>query len=183
MRAPRIFKETIWEKVGEFISQYPDAEKVPVDIEKIAAFDMGIEIIPSPELEGLDIEAYITRDFKSIVVMASHYYDDRYYNRVRFSIAHELGHLILHRQFFEAYNNGIDEWFEFMRKMPDPEYRFLENHANEFAGVLLVNADTLVELVDSGVPFNDLARRFQVSRQVINKRILNGDIEPRLRQD
>jgi Zn-dependent peptidase ImmA (M78 family) len=183
IKAPYLLKKDIWEKTHNFKLTYPRANTVPVNIEEIVALDMGIEIIPEPNLKAsCDIDAYITRDFKSIVVDRNQYMDDKFYPRVRFSIAHEIGHLVLHKEFFERNNigNSTDNWFEFMRNIPEREYTFLEMHANEFAGVLLVPADELISSLKTYGQFHDIARHFQVSADVIKRRIVNDDVAPNL---
>jgi len=179
IKAPYLPKPKIWEKVGDFKKLYSRANKIPVEIEEIAGFDLKIEIVPEPGIKSLcDVDAYITRDFSSIVVDRDHYMDEKYYPRVRFSMAHEIGHFFLHKDFFMRNNigNSTENWLEFMRKMPEREYAFLENHANEFAGVLLVPADELLSTLNTGKSFHDVARHFQVSADVIRRRVVNDDV-------
>lgn len=185
IKAPYIPKPKNWEKVEDFRKAYPRAQNIPVEIEGIASSDLKIDIIPEPGIKSLyDVDAYITRDFSSIVVDRDHYMDERYYPRVRFSMAHEIGHFILHKDFFESNNagNSTENWLEFMRKIPEREYAFLENHANEFAGVLLVPADELLSTLNSGKSFHDVARHFQVSADVIRRRVVNDDVVPHLQK-
>jgi hypothetical protein len=185
IKAPYIPKPKNWEKVEDFRKAYPRAQNIPVEIEGIASSDLKIDIIPEPGLKSLyDIDAYITRDFKSIVVDRDHYMDDKYYPRVRFSMAHEIGHFILHKDFFlrNSFGDSTENWLDFMRQMPEREYAFLENHANEFAGVLLVPANELISSLTPGKTFHDIARFFQVSAEVIKKRVVNDDVAPHLQK-
>lgn len=181
IRAPYLNKESIWSRVHEFVRSHPRASAIPVDIEKIIEIDMGIEIVPVRDLRFNKIDAYVTQDFQTIVVDAEHYADETYYSRIKFSLAHELGHVILHRDFFIANSGATEEWFNFMNNLPDDQYSFLEYHANEFAGVLLVPADRLIqEIKDGRTNFNELARLFEVSSQAIKHRIGNDDVYPHI---
>lgn len=60
------------------------------------------------------------------------------------------------------------------------KYGFLENHANWFAGALLVPAKELLKCLKSkplpSLP--SLSRKFEVSKKVIEKRLLSEDIAP-----
>lgn len=182
IKAPYLSKESIRNSAREFVCRYPRAALIPVDIEKIIAIDLEIEIVPETNLRSSGIDAYVTRDFQTIVVDAEHYSDDKYYSRIKFSLAHELGHLILHKDFFMANSGATEEWFEFMNNLPDDQYSFLEFHANEFAAALLVPADKLIQAVveNSKTNRHELARMFEVSTQVIERRIQNDDVYPYL---
>ncbi len=66
-------------------------------------------------------------------------------SRLRFVIAYELGHLFLHREYFEA--AGIltsDHLLDWLNEHNGRKYDF-ERDANEFAGRLLVPVDMLRE--------------------------------------
>lgn len=85
-----------------------------------------------------------------------------------------------------------------MRDMPEREYGFLEFHANEFAGRLLVPLPELAwefeealkdaeskglrrhQLSDEHLGYlcSPLARRFEVSAEVIEKRLLREKLWP-----
>ncbi len=61
-------------------------------------------------------------------------------------VAHELGHLTLHRGIFEKLRiDTIQGWIEFIDGVPEEEYRWIEMQAYEFAGRFLVPCATLKE--------------------------------------
>ena len=123
--------------------------------------------------------------------------DDYVYNnrtgRYRFSLAHELGHRILHSEIWEQFCfDGILEWREFHQNaIPEREYDFLEYHADCFAGLILVPSNSLqtaflecisllrdrdhdIETISDVVRTiieGHLAPIFEVSRAVIHKRL------------
>ena len=96
----RLRAETIRENAEEFRNKYVNPpELIPVPIEEIIEFKLNIDIIPIFGLKQLiDIEGFITSDLKSIYIDNHAYNDDRFLKRVRFTFAHEIGHLILHRE-------------------------------------------------------------------------------------
>lgn len=111
---------------------------IPVPIEKIIEFHFGIGIVPIPELlNSLEIDGWTSTDLKTINV------DDFIYkrreNRYRFTLAHELGHVILHEKIFKSYKfSKIDEWKRFYNEVDEKSYSWLESQAYNFAGLILV---------------------------------------------
>ncbi len=116
--------------------------------------------------------------------------DDRKQTRVRFSIAHELGHFILHRDILrEVAHSSVEEWIHFRQNGPKEQHNRLEFQANEFAGRLLVPVQRLrkelrsaiaeakrrgiTDLPDEAKQYvaNPLGRVFGVSSEVIETRL------------
>jgi Zn-dependent peptidase ImmA (M78 family) len=150
--------------------------------------------------EEEDIDALLLGDWQTLVVDQRHYMDDRYLNRLRFSVAHELGHYVLHRSVFEQMpRDSIEEWVRFTLNLPDREYGFLEYHANEFAGRFLVPPTKLASHFEaaisqaerSGLKRSDLrderyigylakpiAAEFAVSGDVIERRLIKEGLWP-----
>ncbi len=136
----------IREIAEKFRKDYFFNYSIPVDIERIIELTMGIYIIPVKNLQhDCDMEGFISRDFISIYVDEALYTDDRYYKRVRFTIAHEIGHLVLHRSNIDMVRFlSDDEWKTFRINLQDEPLRWFETQASEFAGRLLVPIDQLV---------------------------------------
>lgn len=129
-----------------FRSEYIFNDSIPVNIERIIESTMGIYIIPVQSLQhDCDMEGFISRDFKSIYLDEDLYMDDRYYKRVRFTIAHEIGHLVLHRSNIDMVRFLSDnDWKGFRLNLLDEPLRWFETQASEFAGRLLVPLDQLI---------------------------------------
>ncbi len=167
----------------------------------IAEFELGLDIRPVSRMrEEEDIDALLLGDWQTLMVDQRHYMDDRYLNRLRFSVAHELGHYVLHKSIFEKMPRGsIEEWVRFTLDLPDKEYGFLEYHAYEFAGRLLVPPTQLAaefeivisqaersglkrsELRDErhmGYLAKPIAARFAVSGEVIERRLTKEGLWP-----
>ena len=89
--------------------------------------------------------------------------------RRSFTIAHELGHWVLHQDYFRRYPEKYPILPRFtMPNRMDP----LEREANHFAANLLV-PDRLLKQV-WGAPVARLARAFNVSIQMMEFRLKNG---------
>ena len=109
------------------------AGRIPVDIELIVERDFRIEIIPFRGLQDrFSIDAFISQDAKSISV--DEFVLENRITRYRFSLAHELGHRVLHERILKSMNfPTIQDWKSQIGQIPEREYRFLEYQANTFA--------------------------------------------------
>ncbi|MCJ7446541.1 MAG: ImmA/IrrE family metallo-endopeptidase [Bacteroidales bacterium] len=143
----KLSMDKIRDEAERFREEHIFTTELPVDIEHVVEATLGIRIIPIESLQRLcDMEGFISKDFKAIYVDEFLYTDDRYYKRVRFTIAHEIGHYVLHRSTIDSQkfaNEG--EWIKFRLAIDDDTLGWFETQASEFAGRLLVPLDTLVE--------------------------------------
>lgn len=133
------------QKIAEKVRESFWKGEVPIDIEKVLEKYFKIQVIPLKNANRtLCFESFITSNWESIFVDQDQYMDDIGYRRVRFSLAHELGHLILHKKLYESLNiNDIEDYYKFCDKVPGDQYSFLETQANKFAGYLLVPREEL----------------------------------------
>jgi Zn-dependent peptidase ImmA (M78 family) len=115
-------------------------ENIPVDIEHILEIDLKISIIPLPGLQNqISFDSFISSDWSNVYVDNDKYMSDSGYRRVRFSLAHELGHFVLHREVFgDLKIKSWEDYYRFYLEAPDDQYRFLEDQANKFAGYFLI---------------------------------------------
>jgi Zn-dependent peptidase ImmA (M78 family) len=144
-------KQEVWEGVESFRAQYL-AEKgdlLPVDVLALAEIDLGLDIIPVDDLfEKYGIDAALTLDFTGIYVDAESYIVWETgplwkQHRLRFSIAHELGHYVLHRDIAAQQKFlNFQDFFHWCRHYGGNKYT-LEQCANEFGGRLLVPRNRL----------------------------------------
>lgn len=199
---PYIDKKVIWNFADEFRKEHWKENELPVDIESIIEKQLKLNIEPKHDLlSQFDIDAFLRIDLSGIVVDYKSFMDERYKNRLRFSYAHELGHLILHRDIYTQLPiSNLPEWKEFIENVPDREYGFFEYQANEFAGRVLEPRSRLVtelqncvkvikdlKLVDylssdPGAVLSSisptLCRPFGVSDQVIERRVEREELWP-----
>ena len=174
---------------------------LPVDTTKIIELRLRLEVEPMFDLlSTLDVDAYLKSDLSGIVVDHDCYMNDKFLNRLRFSMAHELAHYFLHREIYSSLSlSSPEDWKEFIQNVPETEYEAFEYQANEFAGRFLVPYEKLksaimdsIEMIKrSGIeyllsdsdmvlsrisPF--LRRIFGVSEQVIEIRIRREKLWP-----
>ncbi|MCP4653026.1 MAG: ImmA/IrrE family metallo-endopeptidase [Candidatus Omnitrophica bacterium] len=126
-----------------FLASYSPDFSIFVDIEEILDNKLKIDIIPLPDLKnsfsraGLDIDAFIANDFSSISVDEFIYHQRP--NRLRFSLAHEIGHMFLHSYMYQEFTfESRDEWKKLIQDMSVEKRDMLERQADNFAGLVLV---------------------------------------------
>jgi Zn-dependent peptidase ImmA (M78 family) len=152
-----------------------NVQNVPIPVEKIAKA-VGAQVVFSPlddELSGM----VLVDKYRILIGVNSLHHS----NRQRFTVAHEIGHLTLHRDFI---TDQIHVDKKFMVLMRDPNSATgtdrLEIEANRFAAELLmpkwavhrVLENKLIDIDDDRI-VADLAKKFRVSRQALQYRLIN----------
>jgi hypothetical protein len=199
-KAKFLRKEAIWREADAFRQKYHPHGSLPVPVLDIAEFELGLELVPMPGLrQHHDIEALLVPGLNRVYVDKEGFVNPKQTFRLNFSVAHEIGHLILHpRQYQGASHKSLEQWLAFFRAIPEPEYRKIEWQANEFAGRLLVPRSALEERLATvvrkaraaGFTFgsgddatleyvsNALNRPFEVSWEVMIRRLRNEELWP-----
>lgn len=139
-KAPYNPKERIWQEADRLRVAHPAGRELPVKILDLAEFDLHLDLVPVNGLrEQLDIDALLMGDLKSILLDKRAFMSPRLEYRLRFSVAHEIGHLVLHRDIYAGLRHATAaEWFDYISAIPEVEYGWVEWQAYEFAGRLLV---------------------------------------------
>ncbi len=114
--APFIPKERIWQEADRLRAAHPTGQVLPVQILDLAEFDLGLDLVPVDGLrEQLDVDALLMGDRASILLDKRSFMSPRLEYRVRFSVAHEIGHLILHRDIYAGLQHTTAaEWFNYI---------------------------------------------------------------------
>ncbi len=87
-------------QVETFRRDYSSAIQIPVPIDLIIEEELGINIIPIPGLrEAWDIDAWVSWERTEISVDLEVFEHNA--SRYRFSLAHELGHIVLNRAIYQ----------------------------------------------------------------------------------
>ena len=142
---PYLSLEELRRSAELFLGQYHPSGEIPVPIEEMIEVDMGLEIRPIPGLrQRFGMDGSLTVDLQTIVVDADLL--TRWPRRYRFTLAHEIGHRILHPEQVQALAGGTrEEWKAAVRGIPPREYSWMEFQASEFAGHVLVPRQPLLE--------------------------------------
>ncbi len=151
--------------------------KCPVDVEKLADF-YSIYIIKEDMDDHVSGLCYTKNDKEFVGVNSAHSP-----KRQRFTIAHEIGHLILHFPKNEDVIIDTDKTTTalFHRAKGKVVRRVYEKEANQFAAALLMPEELLIEALESQsdddeVDISNLADDFEVSEQAMTYRLLNLDL-------
>jgi Zn-dependent peptidase ImmA (M78 family) len=155
---------------------------IPVPVDRIGRA-LGAVIRYSPLDEELSGMIYIKNGQPIIGVNALHHP-----NRQRFTIAHEIGHLEMHRHLIteqihvdKEFQVGLSRLNRDSKSALGTEKEEIE--ANRFAAALLVPESFLEEAlaakpfdIDDDAPIEALAKKLKVSRQMLEYRISNLDL-------
>ena len=194
MRIAFLNDDRIAQTATELLQAHHPSGSLPIPIEDIIDVGMRVNIYP---LDGIsrkfEVAAYVTADLKTIVV------DERVQNSAgvyyRFSLAHELAHIVLHGSFIQSLNfSSVGDWKATLNRLTDQEHYRLERQANLFAGCILMPAASLRAIADSirdiAVPLfpdpgeralymtDQLAAKFFVSTEAMGYRMREEEIEP-----
>jgi Zn-dependent peptidase ImmA (M78 family) len=192
----------IRQKADMFRAEHWPSDVIPVDIEMILE-RAGFDLEPVPGMkQGCDTVACISPDLKTISIDQETMLDERQAFFLRSSLAHELGHAILHRKFFEWQKEKrmqtIPQWISFVRECHENLFPYwFEDDAWEFAGCLLVPRSHLersLRKVLTRVPEGYLKelpsdivrqyiasavhREFEVNAQAVEIRLRKEDLFP-----
>ncbi|MEZ4873210.1 MAG: ImmA/IrrE family metallo-endopeptidase [Bdellovibrionales bacterium] len=138
----------------EFLNEHHPEKTIPIPVEDIIEINLGINIVPTPGMmDSFGIDAMFAHDFSQINI------DEHQFNsvetRARFTLAHELGHYVLHRQYVEEQKfEDTDQWKKFV--LSDLHREPLETQANMFASTLLM-------------PTDHVESQFEAAKQVLAK--------------
>lgn len=143
VRAPYLPEPEIEEIVEALRPSYAILQNVPIDVLSFAEFDLELEFTCAP-LRRSGQEAFLRPDRTGVVFDSWAFKEPSQRRRLRFSLAHELGHYYLHE---EIYGNlqftTVTQWIAFVDGIPINEYHWIERHADSFAGYLLMPTDRL----------------------------------------
>ena len=177
--------------IVEVLLKYHSSHEIPFPIEELIEFDFNFEIrgifgllreTGSPGMLSLD-QSIIFVD-ESVLSSKSNYY-------YRFTLAHELGHKLLHSRMYSSMNlTNMSEMKRFYLELSEDQRKSMETQANNFAGLLLVptgplkkafrEAENMIPEELRGGHSDDtvlgylrdfISKRFQVSSEVIRIRL------------
>ena len=191
---PEVSKEEIIGRAEAVLKKCRLDNEILVDIETVCDA-LCVNILPVADLfRCFHIDAFISADFRTIYVDEGEFRKSS--PRYRFSVAHELGHFVLHRDYYPSGVSGLREWVD---ASCDLLSAWAENQANCFAGNLLVPEDKLIQILNNEFGgsfarnywnaspaefeciFARVGKKFMVSEQVILRRM--QDIFPGVGRD
>lgn len=166
--APYLNNVLIEEKADIFRKNFW-GNTIPVEIEEIIELRLGIELIPIPGFLRLtNMDALITSNWKCIYVDNNEYMDGNY-NRLRFSLAHEIGHYVMHKQIYNSFEiKTIEDYYRLYKDIPERQYSYLEGQANKFASHLLIPRKILAIEAEKELKSKDNPKLKKIDRVILN---------------
>lgn len=83
-----------------FLNQYHQSLLIPIPIEKILSKALKVKLVPVSDLKSeFGIDGCLSRDMSQVYVDMNQLMNSEF--RTRFTIAHEIGHLILHKEYIK----------------------------------------------------------------------------------
>lgn len=154
--------------VAHLLTQH-EQKGPPIRIERIAK-ELGVEL-RSGDLD--DVSGVLVRQGDSAIIGTN---STQSAQRQRFTIAHELGHFLLH----EGITNHVDRSYRVNYRSAESSQatNVEEIEANYFAASILMpqhmlDAQNAEEAVDNDSMVADLAKQFHVSRLAMSLRLAN----------
>jgi Zn-dependent peptidase ImmA (M78 family) len=148
VRAPYLPYEKLKKVAEKFLAEHHPDGSLPVPIEEIIEFKLGLDIVPVPSLQKtFEVDAFITHDLTAIHV--DQFTMERRLARYRFSLAHEVAHTVVHREVFaEIRFSNVSEWKKAICGIDRVQYQLIEQQAYALGGLLLVPPRPLCELFE-----------------------------------
>lgn len=191
-KVPFITYDHVGQIVKDFLAKFHPSLELPIPIEGIIEFDLGLHIIPIPFLyKDFGQNGFLSVDRTKIFI--DEYQYDNFVEKYRFTLAHEIGHFIMHESFYDGLSfDTQQEYINFLQTtIPQKDLFWFETHGDWFAGHLLVPTKLLeglcIDLLESSrdqfsdddyLPHefwsyasNELAGPFEVNPIVVEIRI------------
>jgi len=189
--------EDLREKADEFLRDHHPSGNIPIPIEDIVEFDLGINIVPVLGLQReFEVDGFTSGDLKNIFV-DEYVFTDRI-TRYRFTLAHEVGHIVLHRHLYDSHKfKSVHGWKDFINSMSEEDHSWLEYQGYAFAGLVLIPKEKLAivtrewikKIKNKGISIeknwdfawelitDHVAKAFLVSPDVIEKRMEKDEVK------
>jgi len=147
LKIPYLTYPDVGKKAEGFLNEYHPSFEIPIPIEDIVELKLRINIFPFPRLyKDHGLNGFLSRDLRTINV--DEYQFDQLNEKYRFTLAHEVGHYVLHRSFYENLPKfeSTDEYVEWRMSFPPEEMNWFEKQGDWFAEQVLVPTKPLFEV-------------------------------------
>lgn len=133
---------------SEFLKKYHPSGAVPIPIEDIVELQLNIRIVLINGLvRDFGVNAFITQSFETVVIDESMYM--RQPERIRFTIAEEVGHLFLHRTWYKKSGpKDAGDYLAWQAQIDGKLFDYIERQARTFASMVLMPEEVIVKYWD-----------------------------------
>lgn len=134
------------------------------NLKLIGINDYGVEELPYGE------EAHFIPKTNSLIISESTYLDlEKNVPRASFTLAHEIGHKVLHDPYFKEVIVG-KRGLTMLHRQDIPAYQDPECQANQFASAFLMPIEKVIYDLQKGLSTFELAEKYHVSFDVASYR-------------
>ena len=185
----------------QFLAEHHLVGTIPIPIEEIIEFRLGLNIVPMPGLRKFfDIDGYVSKSLRDISV--DEYIQEARLDHYRYTLAHELAHVLIHGEVVKQFNfETIDEWKAVILGVNRDERAVYDGQAHDLGTLILVPSAQLasefeedrrkveargmtlgrVIATENGrrILESNLAQRFDVPRFVMTDRLNRDKLWPR----
>ena len=106
IEVPTLSYENIREIAEQFLAVHWPSRTIPIPIEEIIELNLKINIAPLPNLwRDFRIDGYLNSNRNTICV--DQYQYETLNEKYRFTLAHELGHYLLHEEIYKSGDFGV----------------------------------------------------------------------------
>ena len=137
------FLKDIRERADKFRKRFW-GDSIPIDMENVIELKLEIQLAPTYGFQkSFGVDAFITSDWNLIYVDEDEYI--KFPNRLKFSLAHEIGHFVLHKDIYDSFKiKTIEDLHKFTEQISQEQHNNFETQANIFANSLLVPREKLI---------------------------------------
>lgn len=180
MDNPKLITLSVVKQVAnEFLRTYYPSLELPIPIEDIVELKLKIRIILINRLiRDFGVNAFVSQSFDTIVVDEMMFIKQP--ERIRFTVAEEVGHLFLHKDWYVKNGpKGLENYLLWQQRVDGKLFDYIERQAKTFASMVLMPETKVLEqwndfTKNSNLPgvckvfdlpdtFPELAREFLVS--------------------
>ncbi len=158
---------------------------LPVEIDVIVERDLEIRIMPFSRLQTYGLHGYLALSLKTIYIDEYLMNEDYCENRYRFTVAEEVGHLLLHKDLFKGVKSP-DDYLKALDQITSLQHARMDNDAKHLGEAILMPAEIFRQRAlsySNESPhagdgkrievYNKLAEDFSVSPDAINFRFMH----------
>jgi Zn-dependent peptidase ImmA (M78 family) len=163
---PWIPDEVIQEKAQQFRKEFPaddfsEGNELVYPIGQAVELGLGLDLVPKPGLyqRAGEIRGYLTLDRNEIYIDKECLMKDAYETNYRFCLAHEVGHLYLHKTFWEEaegelsskISDPVEAAIDILNRVDEQNHKRLEYQCSAFASYALVPLNLFREVYENQV--------------------------------
>ncbi len=142
-KAPHLSYIEVGKIADKVLKTCHPSSTLPIPIENFIEFDFNLHIHPIPDLYKLLFRSGFLSIARKMIYVDKYQYDN-FEDKYRFTLAHELGHYVLHEKVYQELNfESEQDFIIWSSDRPPEEIKWLQHQGDWFAGHILVPVEQL----------------------------------------